>query len=125
MSPRRWYVAAPAPGRTLCFAGHVLAVTFVTIGEMTKWTLVPHWGPTRRQDLPRHLDAYVTLPYDSQVAARWGEIQAAGQLCGRPRPVNDSWIAACCLARNLPLITTTAKTSKTSPTMRGLVLPTL
>lgn len=24
---------------------------------------------------------------------------------GRPRPVNDSWIAACCLVHNLPLAT--------------------
>lgn len=28
---------------------------------------------------------------------------------GRPRPVNDSWIAACCLAHDLPLATFNAK----------------
>jgi toxin FitB len=26
-------------------AGRILAVTFVTVGELTKWTLVRHWGP--------------------------------------------------------------------------------
>lgn len=26
-------------------AGNVLAVTFVTVGELTKWTLVRHWAP--------------------------------------------------------------------------------
>ena len=33
--------------RTGLLAGNVLAVTFVTIGELTKWTLVRHWGPAR------------------------------------------------------------------------------
>ncbi|MFZ0160432.1 MAG: hypothetical protein WAL50_15505 [Kineosporiaceae bacterium] len=42
-------------------------------------------------------------PYDTQVAATWGQLQAYAQLRGRPRPQNDTWIAACCLARDLPL----------------------
>jgi len=51
------------------------------------------------------LAALVVLPYDQRIATRWGEIQAYAQLRGRPRPANDSWIAACCLVRELPLIT--------------------
>jgi hypothetical protein len=43
------------------------------------------------------------------VAVRWGEIQAQGQLRGRPRPVNDWWIAACCLVDRLPLATFNTK----------------
>ena len=35
----------------------------------------------------------------------WGEIQAHARLRGRPRPINESWIAACCIARELPLAT--------------------
>ena len=35
----------------------------------------------------------------------WGEIQAYARLRGRPRPINDSWIAACCIARELPIAT--------------------
>jgi toxin FitB len=41
-------------------AGHILAVTFVSVGELTKWTLVRHWGPrsvatmTAFLDPPRH-----------------------------------------------------------------------
>lgn len=34
---------------------------------------------------------------------------AAAQRRGRTVPVNDSWIAACCLARNLPLATLNTK----------------
>ena len=53
--------------------------------------------------------ALVVLPYDERVAVRWGEIQANAQLRGRPRPANDSWIAACCLVRELPLATFNTK----------------
>src|SRR4051794_31854824 len=49
------------------------------------------------------------LPFDEAVATKWGEIQADAQLRGRPRPINDSWIAACCLAHGLPLATFNTK----------------
>jgi predicted nucleic acid-binding protein len=52
------------------------------------------------------LAALVVLPYDQRVATHWGEIQAYAQLRGRPRPANDSWIAACCLTRELPPLVT-------------------
>ena len=39
------------------------------------------------------------------VARTWGEIVAYADKRGRPRPVNDSWIAACCLTYELPLAT--------------------
>jgi predicted nucleic acid-binding protein len=86
-------------------AGHTIAITFVTYGELTKWTLVRHWGPRSLDTMRTFLAALVVLPYDHRVATRWGEIQAYAQLRGRPRPANDSWIAACCLVRELPLAT--------------------
>jgi toxin FitB len=47
----------------------------------------------------------LVLPYEQDVARRWGELQAYAQLRGRPRPANDTWIAACCLTRDVPLAT--------------------
>lgn len=87
------------------FAGNTLAVTFVTVAELTKWTLVRRWGPRNLATMRDFLAGLVVLPYDMHVAVRWGELQAYAQLRGRPRPVNDSWIAACCLVRTLPLAT--------------------
>jgi predicted nucleic acid-binding protein len=84
-------------------AGQILAVTFVTVGELTKWTLVRRWGPRSLDSMRTFLASLVVLPYDSRVATRWGELQAYAQLRGRPRPTNDSWTAACCLVRDLPL----------------------
>ncbi|GAA1281464.1 hypothetical protein GCM10009609_52140 [Pseudonocardia aurantiaca] len=83
---------APMAGQ---LAGHVLAVTFVTVGELTKWTLVRRWGPDRLAAMRAFLGELVVLPYDQTVAGRWGELQAYSQLRGRPRRPNDSWIAAC------------------------------
>lgn len=86
-----------------------LAVSFVTVGELTQWTFVRQWGPQRRAGLSRFYDRVVVLPYSVRVANIWGEIQTHAQLRGRPRPDNDSWIAACCLAREFPLATLNIK----------------
>lgn len=69
-------------------AGHVLAVTFVTVGELTKWTLVRHWGPRSLASMRTFLESLVVLPYDRQVAARWGELQAL-RPPARPTPTNQ------------------------------------
>jgi predicted nucleic acid-binding protein len=85
--------------------GHIPAITFITLGELTKSTLVRHWDPQRLSTMRTFLAGLVVLPYDHRVATRWGELQANAQLRGRPRPANGTWIAACCLVRDLPLAT--------------------
>ena len=49
-------------------AGHTIAITFVTYGELTKWTLVRHWGPRSLETMRTFLAELVVLPYDQQVA---------------------------------------------------------
>jgi hypothetical protein len=67
------------------------------------------WGPHKLAELADWRHHVVTLPYSETVAIRWGELQARAVRRGRPRPVNDTWIAACCLARDLPLATLNLK----------------
>jgi predicted nucleic acid-binding protein len=38
-----------------------------------------------------------------------GQDLGGGEARGRPRPANDSWIAACCLAHQFPLATFNTK----------------
>ena len=90
-------------------AGHRLAISFVTVGELTQWTYLHRWGPQRRAGLQAFFASVVVLPGSFRAAMTWGEIQAAARLRGRPRPINDSWIAACCIARELPLATLNIK----------------
>lgn len=103
-------------------ADHTVGITFVTYGELTKWTLVRHWGPRSLETMRTFLAGLLVLPYDQRVAARWGEIQAYAQLRGRPRPANDSWIAACCLVREVPLATLNIKDFEDFEQHEGLEL---
>jgi toxin FitB len=62
------------------------------------------------------------LEYDEAVAIKWGQLQARAQQRGRPRPVNDTWIAACCLVDELPLATLNTKDFVDFATYEGLVI---
>lgn len=81
------------------------AITFVTFGELTKWSVMRNWGAPRRAALERWLAARTPIPVTYDVARMWGEISGYAEKRGRPRPVNDTWIAACCLTFGLPLAT--------------------
>jgi predicted nucleic acid-binding protein len=63
---------APA-NLTRRLADHTVGITFVTYGELTKWTLVRHWGPRSLETMRTFLAGLLVLPYDQRVAARWGE----------------------------------------------------
>jgi toxin FitB len=90
-------------------AGKTLCITFVTLGELTKWTALRSWGPRKLAELAEWRTGIVLLPFDEAVATAWGHLQARAQQRGRPRPVNDSWIAACCVVDQLPLATFNGK----------------
>jgi toxin FitB len=49
------------------------------------------------------------IPYDKAVATTCGRLDARAQARGRPRPINDMWIAACCLVEDVPLATLNRK----------------
>lgn len=102
--------------------GRSLAVTFVTIGELTAWTALRNWGPRRLRDMSAWRRHVVTLPFDEAVAETWGMLQARAQRRGRPRPVNDMWIAACCLVDRLPLATFNVKDLEDFAEYEGLEL---
>ena len=51
----------------------------------------------------------VILPYDERVAWKWGQLSILAAQRGRARPINDTWIAACCIVAELPLATLNVK----------------
>jgi toxin FitB len=67
---------------------------------MVKW-----WGDARRGGLDLWLAETRVLAAGMETAKVWGEITTAAQRRGRPRPLNDSWIAACPIEHGLPLLT--------------------
>ncbi|MEU7898451.1 PIN domain-containing protein [Nonomuraea sp. NPDC049152] len=62
-----------------------------------------------RNALTAWLHAVPVLPGDEEVAVTWGRLAAAAVKRGRPRPMNDMWIAACCLTHGIPLATLNVK----------------
>ena len=80
-------------------------LAFVTVGELAKWAVVRRWGEDRRRRLDAWTAGRPVIPYDTEIARVWGELAGAAQLRGRPRPQNDTWIAACCLRYQVPLVT--------------------
>jgi toxin FitB len=64
----------------------------------------------------------VLLPADEAVARMWGSLRARAAVRGRPRPTNDTWIAACCLVHGLPLATFNTKDFVDFAQHDGLIL---
>jgi len=98
----------PAPLATR-LVGQQVCVTFVTIGELSRWAAKRRWGTRARTELVDWLGRTVVLPYDERVAWEWGQLSIQAERRGRARPINDTWIAACCLVADLPLATLNLK----------------
>ncbi|KAB2348463.1 type II toxin-antitoxin system VapC family toxin [Actinomadura rudentiformis] len=84
-------------------------IAFVTLGELAQWAELRQWGRRNREALGHWLNGVIVLPYTDDVAITWGQLSAAAIRRGRPRPANDSWIAACALTYGLPLATLNVK----------------
>jgi predicted nucleic acid-binding protein len=82
---------------------HCIAVA--TAGELWKGAQIQQWDGVRRAALDLWLAKEMILSTDLDAARVWGVITAGAQRRGRPRPLNDSWIAACCIEGGLPLLT--------------------
>lgn len=110
------------PGLLRELVGAQIGITFVTLGELARWATLRRWGTGRRAELGAWLSTRPTLPYSDEVARTWGEISAYAALRGRPRPQNDTWIATCCLAYDLPLATLNIKDFEDFAEHEGLIL---
>jgi predicted nucleic acid-binding protein len=110
------------PGLARHVAGSELTIAFVTAGELWKWALARRWGGARRGGLELFLDQALILRADLEVAKVWGEMSAGAQRRGRPRPLNDTWIAACCIEGGLPLLILNRRDFADFAEHNGLVL---
>jgi len=83
--------------------GHVLAVSFATVGDLYYGAVNAAWGERRLRALEQVLSRYVILPATRAVTEKWGSLYARfkGRLQGEG--INDLWIAACAPAQPEPL----------------------
>jgi tRNA(fMet)-specific endonuclease VapC len=106
------YIMKGAPQAKL-YENHLsnktLAISFVTVGEL--WAGAEHarWGDKQRKQLESAIRKFVVVPYDYEIAKKYGEITAHRKRIGRPISFADAWIAACALRHNITLVTHNAK----------------
>ena len=89
--------------------GRRAAIAFVTVGELYFGAERAGWGTRRRQVLETTLRNFIVVPYDREIARRYGRLFAERQRQGKPIAQNDAWIAACAVRHGIALVTHNAK----------------
>ncbi len=84
--------------------GKLVAVSFVTVGELHFGAAKAGWSPDKILRMQARLRATVIVPYDSGVCEAYGRIKAS---LPKSRVIsdNDLWIAACAVRHSVPLVT--------------------
>ncbi len=85
--------------------GHILALSFATIGELRSGAISAGWGESRRAILERRITQFVPVPGRDAVVDEFAKVHARfrGQF-----DHNDMWTVACSLAQPDPLPVATA-----------------
>ena len=85
--------------------GRLLAISFITVGELYFGAEKASWGQKKRTRLETILRNFVVIPYDDEIARCYGRLLAERQRAGKPIAPNDAWIAACAVRHGIPLLT--------------------
>ena len=84
--------------------GRLMAVSFITVGELLFGAKRKKWGAAKLADLNQRLRSVVIVPYDREVCATYADLKVRVQTIGRPVADNDLWIAACAVRHQIPLV---------------------
>ncbi|MCX7979415.1 MAG: type II toxin-antitoxin system VapC family toxin [Bacteroidia bacterium] len=104
-------------------SGKTLAISFITVGELWAGAKYAGWGEQRRKKLESALRNFVVIPYDYEIAKRYGEIVAQRKHIGKPISFADAWIAACALRHQVTLVTHNAKDFRDIPKLSIITQP--
>src|SRR5271170_6324187 len=102
--------------------GKQLALAFVSVAELFKWTLKRGWGAQKTAQLESELRRYIILPYDRELAWTWARVVATCEDAGRPISPSDAWVAAAALQYDLELATNNIKHFEAAELLCGLKL---
>ncbi len=102
--------------------GKRLALAFVSVAELFKWTLKRCWGPQKIDQLEATLRRYIVIPYDRDLAWAWARVMASCEGAGRPMAPADAWVAGAALRHDVPLLTNNLKHFEVAESLCGLKL---
>lgn len=86
----------------------IVAISFVSVGELYYWAERRQWGSNRIEALEAKLSGAVIVPYDLRICKTYARLRNGLRTpTGSHRVVgdNDLWIAACAVSHSLPLVT--------------------
>ena len=88
-------------------AGDRVLISFQTRAEVLAGLRAGNWGDSRRQTALAKLDAVPTIPADREVIDSYAELTSlclrAGHALHAKIHTADRWVAACAVAKGLPL----------------------
>ena len=69
--------------------GKRLALSFMSVAELYKWSVKRKWSQDKMHVLEGAIKRYLVLPFDHELARMWGRITAECEILGRPIPPSD------------------------------------
>ena len=85
--------------------GALVAISFMTVAELDRWTIQRNWGPARQERMAVFLERFTIVLVDRALCRTWAEVGDQARRNGRPIQAADAWIAATAVALGVPLIT--------------------
>lgn len=100
----------PVAAWTAALVGQRPLISFQTRAEVLSGAYIARWGERRLAAVVEKLDATPTIDEDREVIDAYARLLADARTAGHPlgdtsRHVGDRWIAACAIAKGLPLLT--------------------
>lgn len=86
-------------------AGYRGLISFITHGELVRWTVQERWRAGRVAALEAYLAGFAVVHTDDALCRGWGRLVGNQANVGRVPSMADSWIAATALALGAPLVT--------------------
>lgn len=91
-------------------AGVIPFVTFVTLAEALLGAYLANWGARRTSALQLfYARTFELLPWEDSIPVAYARLSSGAVRGGRTVMANDCWIAATCVAHDLPLLTCNRK----------------
>lgn len=102
--------------------GRILALSFMSVAELYRWTIERSWGEERVEQLETALTRYAILAYDRELGWEWAKVMAQCSQQGITISPSDAWIAATACRYDLPLLTHNLKHFQAAERFCGLQL---